>query len=412
MPESVISVICDPHLPRLQGEILAFSQYMRLDKQELTAGASVKDLIARYVAKARIGEAQVRLIGSYNNGIASPLSDVDLNIILLDFEKNLLEKGPSPTRPEAVKASRRALLICKKVLEDQPDVWEDVETIHGRIPLVTATHRKTKLTVQIQRQPSSAVLFGEFAFSAFQSEFPTLKPIFRVLKAALAIRGLDKTFTGGLSSYPLLIAIVNALKHYKSKDDLRHDHTEVAKHLLFVLKFYATADLYKTGFRLDHPRVFPKLGYSLGKQPNNRHDEDTEDNDSDERSPEANYDFEGMHQIASPNYKQPYLLCLQDPLNPYNDLGRKAHAIRHIQKLFQVARNRIRAHIHRWEHLPTEERQNPREMMLDILVKGNYKVLERNRALRRGYASAYGASVPGVIRYEKKGPDGTLARRP
>ena len=353
---------------RLNAEILAFESWMRLDQSEQRASSLIKTKIAKYVQRA-VCEGRLQLIGSYGTGLETPLSDMDFTIVLPKFEKDPSQRGPSPTRPKAQKARLKALWACKSMLEGKPQLWRDVELVWATIPVIVATHRESRITIQLQQQHgSSSAFLGSMAFGAFQSEFPSLRPIYILLKAALAVRGLDKTFDGGLSSYPLLIAIVNALKHC----EYRYHRNDVAMHLLFVLRFYIDCDLYTTGFRLDHPRVFPKLGGAASQSESGEQPED--------------HAFDGMLQVAKTNPRQPYLLCLQDPLNAGNDLGKRAYAIKHIRALFQVALTEIEASVDRWGSLSPNERQHPKDLMLDVLIKADYEAMMKDRTQRRCYA--------------------------
>ena len=340
---------------------------MRLDKSEHKAATYVKSAVEKF-ANQYAPEGRVELVGSYSTGLASPLSDLDFRIILPTFEKSLLQRGPSPTRPKAQKASLQALFKCRRTLQNQAKIWRDVELVYGSVRLVSATHWKGAMQVQIQQHGSQAFLTSS-VMMAFQSEFPTLRSLYILLKAALAVRGLDKPFTGGLSSYPLLVAIVNALKHCEFKTNRK----DAARHLLFVLNFYANGDLLNTGFRLERPRTFPKI--------------DPSESQSNFAQGRRAYDFEGMMQIAIRNPQCPYALCLQDPLNPGNDLGKKAHAVKQIQALFRAAHTGIRSSMALWEQMNFADRKASQNMLLDVLVKANYERMENARRTRRAFAT-------------------------
>ena len=367
---TLYSVITSPTtycISRLEAEIQAFERYMRLDKSERKAAKHVQSAVEKFADEYAPG-GRVELVGSYSTGLASPLSDLDFRIVLPDFEKSLLQRGPSPTRPKAQKASLEALFKCRKTLRNQAHIWRDVELVYGSIRLVSATHRKAAMQVQIQQHGSQSFLTSS-VMMAFQSEFPTLRSLYILLKAALAVRGLDKPFTGGLSSYPLLIAIVNALKHCEFKTKRK----DVAKHLLFVLHFYANGDLLNTGFRLEHPRTFPKI--------------DPSESQSNFGQGRRANDFEGMIQIAIRNPQCPYALCLQDPLNPGNDLGKKAHAVKQIQAVFRAAYAEIQSSMALWEQMGVAERKASQNNLLDVLVKANYERMENARRTRQAFGA-------------------------
>jgi hypothetical protein len=93
-------------------------------------------------------------------------------------------------------------------------------------------------------------------------------------------------------------------------------------------------------------------------------------------SKEANFTdpiLRGQRQIAKLNKAQPYLLCLQDPANPLNDLGAKAFAIKHIQAVFRRAKSNLEKQIQAFEASPPSRARKDRwrrMALLDTLVGG------------------------------------------
>ncbi len=306
------------------------------------------DVELKSIVEKVVSSSSMHLIGSYSTGLATPTSDLDFRLSLLAHEKEPLTRGPSPSRPEARKAGVRALKKLEKAMKKSPS-YGHVEYVRARFNIVRAVHCPTKIPVQIQAtftQPAS------IPYSVtYLSEFPTLRPLYILLRSALQMRGLNTVFKGGVGSYPLLIMIVYALKRCSS-DFPRHD---IANQLLYTLKLYHETNLYKNGFSLNPaPVVFDK--WKSGNK--------------------------GIDELPQPNPdRQRYLLCLQDPADPTNDLGRRSHMIKHVQEVFKAARREIKIAMQRWELMSRSEREGLTKggFCLQPLVGADYTHFEAGR---------------------------------
>ena len=336
---------------RLHHEILAYEGYMNLKSHELMAYNSLV-AEAKSITKGILPSATLELIGSYSTGLASPMSDVDLRISLPSYEKDPLTRGPSATRPKSVRAGQRALESMKQAFIDSGS-FDGVEIIPGSIAIVDAVHRPTKLVVQVQAGASHPASLRYT--TAYLSEFPTLRPLYIVLRSALQIQGLNTVFTGGLGSYPLLIMIVCALKSCAAEFP-KHD---VANHLLYILKFYKTLDCYKHGLTLEWPYMFDKrkTGLKHSSMAKRR----------------------GIDMLARFDPRRVSRLCLQDPADPENDLGCRSYGIQHVQKTFSSARRKITHAMREWEVMSEKDRQNSTLGCLHSLLGANYSQFEARR---------------------------------
>ena len=330
---------------------------MRLNQAE-TMASDLAITSVKSTMQAVVPESTISIIGSYATGLATPTSDIDFTFSLSSYEKDPLTRGPSATRPEALRANYKALQGIRRNLHKSPD-FRGIEYIPARIPIVSAVHFVTGRKIQIQ---SLAPFLPAREYTAtYLVEFPTLRPLFILLRYALEMRGLSTVFEGGLGSYSLLMLIVTAFKHASGKYD-RHD---LAGHLLHVLGFYADADLYHDGYSADPPRVFPKIRKSMSVEERKIRSEDPI--------------LLGIDTMNKFNPKKPYLLCLQDPANPTNDLGSKAYAIKHVQALFKSVKIDLTEDLKRWDHFRAL-RLPYRHALLNRLVRANYDFLEAARA--------------------------------
>ena len=310
----------------LTNEIKAYEAYMRLTPQEEAASELVISDV-NSVARSNRGIQPLTLLGSRSTGLATPTSDFDFSSTLpvhLPGRCIVPKSKDSSAQPRSYRPETKSKAV--KILERMKQhfristKFRNTELIrYARVPILQCTHVATGLDVQIQTMaPSQAV--NEYKLASL-SEFPSLRPLYIILRSFLELRNLTTVFEGGLGSYSILMMIVTALKHSSGKfasDDL-------GSQLLHVLDFYGSADLYKLGFSANPPRTFEKrkgpmsLDMALMDDPQLR----------------------GINLIQTLDLRKPYLLCLQDPADDMNDLGKKAYAIKHIQATFRYEKHNI-----------------------------------------------------------------------
>lgn len=271
--------------------------------------------------KAIVGRVYPRnplqVVGSYSTGLANRLSDIDFNLSFPEYEKNPLERGPSPTRDKARKAAGRALVRMHRAIEKtyhrSKRLFTNAELVHARVPIVKAEHRGTMIRVEIQALATTKDAREYIA--SYLTEFPTLHTLYIVIRSALHIRDLTNVHKGGLGSYSIFMMIINALKHASGK----YSSDDLAGQFLHVLDFYGHADLYKYGYSVDPPRTVLKQGNKMSAD--------------DKAARLQDPMLRGIDILKPYSSQKPYLLFLQDPANPVNDLGHKAYGIKHIQHL-------------------------------------------------------------------------------
>jgi hypothetical protein len=239
----------------------------------------------------------------------------------------------------------------------------DIEMVAARVPLVNCKHRATGLKIQLQTMaPFQA---AQQYTAAYLAELPSLRHLYVLIRHFLEMRNLTTVFEGGLGSYTILMMIVTALKHASGK----FAPQDLGAQLLHILDFYGNADLYKQGFSANPPRVFEKSKYKPWPL--------------DERLARSNDpQLRGMDEIVQKSEtRKPYLLCLQDPANYFNDLGKNAYAIKHIQITFKKARSGIlKVFQDRDSNRPAGGRP-----ALSAMLKANYKYFEIDRRRTERY---------------------------
>ncbi|KAI4117739.1 MAG: hypothetical protein LQ345_002088 [Seirophora villosa] len=374
-----LSALGGDALQRLGREIVAFERYMTPSAAELNAHKKVVSQIQQVISST-LDQSSCEVIGSHRTGLAMPSSDIDVAVRLPGIQKEAATHQKSLHGREYRKVYRTSLFKLKEAFSQDPNFNFEPKLIMGRIPLTQATHRATGVEVQIQMQTGNRHLH-QYPL-AYLAEYPTLRPLYFILRSCLELRRLNIGLEGGLGSYPILMLIVNALKHAPG----RYDSHDVASQLLHVLDFYAKSDLYHDGFSVDPPRTFQKAKPSLTAE--------------ERMLRAADPVLRGIDSMASPNPRQPYLLCLQDPADPQNDLGRKAYAIKHIQATFGMARETIKGAMEVWDrHSDLRSDKSAKLGLLDALVGGNYEEFTSDRHR----VEMYGSSEPDVDASDRSG---------
>lgn len=350
----VLSPLSNNVLIRAALEIRAYEQYFNLTPSEEDASNFVKDEVIA-IAKAVIPGVSVNRLGSHIYGLGTPTSDIDLKIFHPDFEKPPFSRGPSPGRPESRKKNLDYLKTLQTALVESTLFYEP-EIFDAKVPNFKVLHRYTNIIVNIQicLENTPETYYRE----AYLAEFPTLRALYILLRSALQIRGLNSTYEGGLGSYSIFMMIVYALKTGSPR--IRSD--DIAAQLLHTLEIYAGLNLYEYGFSLEPPTSFRKL-----------HEEEKRSLGGSKQS--------GIEKLRVINRRQPYCLCLQDPANSLNDLGKKSYQIKNIQRVFLHTRKDIQKAM--WEYtsfVDSYPGDTYRDALLYSLVGANYEAFERGRS--------------------------------
>ena len=333
----------------LTNEIKAYEAYMRLSPREEAASELVISDV-NSVAQSSEKMQPLTLLGSRSTGLATPTSDFDFSATLPDYLLRRRKDYKRKIKSKAVKILTRMKL--RFVLSKK---FRNTELIrHASVPIMRCMHVATGLDVQIQAMaPYQAA--HEYKLASL-SEFPSLRPLYIILRSFLELRNLTTVFEGGLGSYSILVMIVTALKHSSG----RFASDDLGSQLMHVLDFYGCANLYKVGFSANQPHTFEKR-----KRPtlDVARIDDTQ--------------LRAISPIQTRNPRKPYLLYLQDPVNDVNDLGKNAYAIKHIQTTFRYEKDNL--------HYRCHQKSGLSESYLGFLEAG-YRHFESSRSRVERYA--------------------------
>ena len=312
----------------LNWEIRAFETFISPSKEETEAARLAVDDIGKIIRRID-GRLQVNLVGSRANGLATPLSDIDINIT----HPSLAPRNKD--QPTGIDYSNRQRSRVIEMIQrihhvlsrgrNGANIFEASHYVtHAKVPICVGKHLPTGLKYQVQ-STSSAQTSLAYARS-YQDEFPTLRALFWLLKHLLHVRGLDEGRTHGLGGYPTLIMLVAALKMGAGS----YNGNDVGGQLLYLLDFYTKHDFSKYCIFVQPLELVLKRPATKTLSSSEKTLMQSED---DEVAREAAWRNDFMRKtFASDNQKgRGYLMCLQDPADPFNNLGANAWKIKHIQ---------------------------------------------------------------------------------
>jgi hypothetical protein len=362
-------------IERLGVEIRAFEKYCTPSLEEQKAVDNVLNELKR-VIREHDESLVVDVIGSRATGLADPLSDFDINIYS--------SKNPDLSDAEM---SRKILSPLYKRLKYGPRLFRDLTYIkQAKVPIVLGQHNLAGILVQFQSTPRSQPT-REYVQSAM-IKHPTLKPLFKLLKQALQMRGLTVGSSGGITSYPLLNMIVASLQFSATKNTL----ADVGNDFMAFLSFYSDFDFGKHGISTNPLELFEKGAASQWEADTGQ--EDTQQFSAKQPSQNNNGSHKTSHVIPRKRLRS-YRMTLQDPADAINDLGKTCYQIQDVQATLVAIRAAIRRNISLWDGKSRRVSPNGRNTRFAILkpcLSGDYRIYEHERAELRTFARNAAAS--------------------
>ncbi|OAP58882.1 hypothetical protein AYL99_06179 [Fonsecaea erecta] len=360
---------------RLSDEIRAFEKYTSPSKEEQRAADDAfHDLVE--CVKEIAGDFHVDIIGSRATDLADPLSDLDVNI-------SSSGQSGSLTRPAEV-SSATVLNKLYKTFRWPPKTanlfhFRPIEVQlylkQARVPILLCQHKASGLPIQIQSTPRTYDS-REYVKAALK-EYPSLRGLFKVLKQLLQMRGLTVGSSGGITSYPLFQMIVAALKFSEGK----FHRADIGNQFLFFLDFYSDIDFSTYGISTEPLELFSKSAVRT-----------RDHNDEAQRIPARSQIADQERSDSRPPTFQgrkwsrdglEYLMTLQDPVNPKNDLGKSGFRINDVQETLIAIRATLKAAMANWDKSlqtwPQPGQRTRARSLLEPCLGGDYRIYEHER---------------------------------
>ncbi|TYZ57260.1 hypothetical protein PybrP1_007862 [[Pythium] brassicae (nom. inval.)] len=196
---------------RLHAEILEYAQYTRSTVEAMAVHIEVMIANVRACVQSLWPRSTVETFGSYSTGIWLPSSDVDL-VILDVVEAN-----------DAV-ATGKNLRRLAKALKSQPWVHSLLVLDSAKIPVLKLVSADTRVPIDITFESSTthSGLIARDLIKRYNEELPELYPLAVVFKQLLRERDLNDAYTGGLSSYSIVLMIVHFSQLWRNGERCFH----------------------------------------------------------------------------------------------------------------------------------------------------------------------------------------------
>ncbi|XP_077052520.1 terminal nucleotidyltransferase 4A isoform X3 [Siphateles boraxobius] len=274
----------NPGVDGLHEEIMDFYNFMSPRPEEATMRQEVVDRIES-VIKELWPTADVQVFGSFSTGLFLPTSDIDLVV----FGK--WEKPPLQQLEQALRKHSVAEPYSIKVLDK------------ATVPIIKLTDQETEVKVDISFNVETGIKAASF-IKEYVKKYTVLPYLIFVLKQFLLQRDLNEVFTGGISSYSLILMVISFLQLHP-RIDARNPNMNLGILLIEFFELYGRHFNYlKTGIRIKNGGAY------MAK--------------------------EDIMKAMSNGYR-PSMLCIEDPLLPGNDVGRSSYGAMQVKEAFDYA---------------------------------------------------------------------------
>ncbi|XP_023816071.1 non-canonical poly(A) RNA polymerase PAPD7 isoform X2 [Oryzias latipes] len=268
----------------LHEEVMDFYKYMSPRPEE---AAMRKEVVKRIetIIKEQWPSADVQIFGSFSTGLYLPTSDIDLVV----FGK--WERPPLQELEQALRKHNVAEPFSIKVLDK------------ATVPIIKLTDQETEVKVDISFNVETGVKAASF-IKDYVKKYPVLPYLIFVLKQFLLQRDLNEVFTGGISSYSLILMVISFLQLHP-RINARNPNENLGMLLIEFFELYGRHFNYlKTGIRIRNGGAY------MAK--------------------------EEMMKAMTNGYR-PSMLCIEDPLLPGNDVGRGSYGAMQVKQVFDYA---------------------------------------------------------------------------
>ncbi|KAI0080501.1 hypothetical protein K474DRAFT_1615191 [Panus rudis PR-1116 ss-1] len=261
----------------LHREVEAFVKYVSPTPEE----DEIRSLIVAWVTRAikqQYPDAEVLPFGSYETKLYLPLGDIDL-VILSD---QMAYSRTGTVLRALANTVKRAGLTDKVTIIDK-----------AKVPIIKFITTHGRFSVDISINQRNGVAAGQI-IKHFLRELPALRPLVLIIKTFLSQRSMNEVFSGGLGSYSIVCLAISFLQMHPK---IRKGEIDPEKNLgVLVMEFF---ELYGCYFN------YQEVGISL-------------------RDGGTYYNKARRGWL---DYRSPYLLSIEDPGDPSNDISRGTYNI-------------------------------------------------------------------------------------
>ncbi|WKA12146.1 hypothetical protein VitviT2T_029564 [Vitis vinifera] len=179
---------------KLHKEILDFSDFLSPTPKEQSArNAAIESVfnVIRYIWP----NCKVEVFGSFKTGLYLPTSDIDVVILGSD-----------------IKTPQIGLYALSRALS-QKGIAKKIQVIaKARVPIIKFIEKRSSVAFDISFDVENGPKAAEYIQDAI-SKWPPLRPLCLILKVFLQQRELNEVYSGGIGSYALLAMLIAMLQN-------------------------------------------------------------------------------------------------------------------------------------------------------------------------------------------------------
>ncbi|KAL4138366.1 hypothetical protein PRIC2_001872 [Phytophthora ramorum] len=206
-----------PPRSKLHWDLCEFAAQLQADSDARLPAQLATQRLCTATVQSLWPRAQVRPYGSHVTRLVLPSSDVDLVICLPKVRRD------APADAAGVLEGRNAIKetwqqnLARKLKQEPWVVRDSVKTLpHAAVPIITlltAPPYNVRLDISFEGPGHNGLATNDVVL-ALLHEFPPLAPMMLVLKSFAIERGLAVAYSGGLSSYALLLLVARYLQEH------------------------------------------------------------------------------------------------------------------------------------------------------------------------------------------------------
>ena len=199
------------------------------------------NILTNYVNECFEGKYSLEVYGSRATGLCLPWSDIDCCLIRNRNNYYYMNEIPSVSDLEQLYYYIRSSFNDIKFIDQT------------KIPIIKITiNNKYKVDISVETSSNQGLKCVEYIKGKI-IKYPSLEPLTFALKAMFHHAKLDEPFSGGLSSYGIILLIIYFLNYYKNKGN------DISINNVGEL-FYSLLCYYKTPTNLIGKMLYPEKG--------------------------------------------------------------------------------------------------------------------------------------------------------
>ena len=223
-----------PKIVQLHYEILEFCQHASPLEEERTMRADLIERITKSV-KSLWSYARVEVFGSYKTDLYLPSCDIDLVVFGRWARKPLYSLKDKLVKDGIVNE------INAKVIDN------------AKVPIIKIVDILTGVKVDIAFNTTNGI-YGAEQTNLFLKKYRNAKPLILIIKQFLSQRDLNEVFTGGVSSYGIVLMVLSFLQMHP-RGEGNNPNVNLGVLLLEFFELYGFhMNYFKIGIRLRDER--------------------------------------------------------------------------------------------------------------------------------------------------------------